>query len=65
MVITGGTLLVTVNVRITLLEFIQLSVAVNVTSMTPQKDVMMAGEGALSVRERRPQPLSVAIKLAR
>src|SRR6187401_184520 len=45
---TGATLLKTVNVLWTLLELLQLSFAVKVTSITPQNEVMMAGEGALS-----------------
>ncbi len=62
---TGGTLLTTVNVLWTLLELLQLSFAVKVTSITPQKDVMMAGEGALSDRVITPHPASVAVKAAR
>ena len=57
---TGATVFTTVNVLWTLLELLQLSFAVKVTSITPQKDVMMAGEGALSERVMTPQPASVA-----
>ena len=64
-VMTGATLLVMVNVRTTVLMLLQLSVAVKVTSITPQKEVIVAGEGALSVFDKRPHPLSVAVKAAR
>jgi hypothetical protein len=64
-VITGATLLKMVNIFTTLLELLHLSVAVNVTGTAPQKDVMIAGDGALSVRDNTPHPLSVAVKAAR
>ena len=64
-VMTGATLLNIVKVLMTVLMLLQLSFAVKVTSTAPQKEVMIAGEGALSVRDMTPQPLSVAMKAAR
>src|SRR5690606_26587901 len=63
--ICGATVLVTVKVRSSVLILLQLSMAVNSTSMTPQNDVIVAGLGALSESDMMPQPLSVAVKLAR
>ena len=64
-VMTGATLLNTVKVLMTVLVLLQLSLAVKVTSMAPQKEVMMAGLGALSDNVIIPHPLSVAMNAAR
>lgn len=49
----------------TVLILLQLSLAVKVTSIVPQKDVMIAGLGALSDSVMMPHPLSMAINAAR